>query len=111
MNEILSVNSLETLTTLLIVILIMIRSLFFLELKIPGRQQFYYYYIVLSIIITVFEIPLDILVTNIIESWSDLKLSEKIKRLSEVFTNRERFWAIYDFSHLKHTSTANVYKI
>jgi hypothetical protein len=89
----------QVITTLIVTALIFLRYVFFEELKINAIKQYYFYYIVLTLVVTLAEIPLDIFVSNIIECWSGLKLSEKIEEYTKIFQSRKRFWAIDDTQH------------
>jgi hypothetical protein len=89
----------QVITTLIVTALIFLRYVFFEELKINAIKQYYFYYIVLTLVVTLAEMPLDVFVSNIIESWSGLKLSEKINEFKKIFLSRKRFWAIDDTQH------------
>lgn len=105
---ILSVNSMQMVTTLIVVLLIGTKYILYDELEIPGDKKFYFYYILLTILITVAEIPLDVFVKNIIECWSPLKMSNKIVQFRAHFSRRKRFWAVNDLAHLLNPETKNL---
>jgi hypothetical protein len=95
----------QIITSLFIVVLIAFRYIFYDELEIAVEAKYYFYYILLTIIITLAEIPLDILATNIVECWSGLKMSEKISEYKAIFNNKKTVWAIDDTSHYTNATT------
>jgi hypothetical protein len=98
----------QIITTLIVTTLIFLRYIFFEELKINAVKEYYFYYIVLTIIVTMAEIPLDIFVSNIIECWSGLKLSDKLASYKKLFWERKRFWAVDDTQHYLNKDTKNL---
>ena len=85
-------------TTLQTIVLILYRYLFITELKLTSNESFYFYYFLLSFLITVAEIPMDIIINNIIECWSGLKMNATADRFKATFNNRSTYWAVDDFS-------------
>jgi len=65
-----------------------------------ANESFYFYYFILTFLITIAEIPMDIIISNIIECWSGLKIDGSIDQFKESFQQRNTYWAINDFSSL-----------
>jgi hypothetical protein len=59
----------------------------------------------MTVIITVAEIPLDILITNIIECVSGLSMCDKIREFKSLYKNKKRTWAIDDISEFNNVDS------
>jgi len=59
----------------------------------------------MTVIITIAEIPLDILITNIIECVSGLSMCDKIREFKSIYKNRKKTWAIDDISEFNNLDT------
>jgi hypothetical protein len=106
--SILSVNSMQIVTTLIVVVLIGFQYALYDELGIAGEKSYYFYYVVLSVVISISEVPLDMIVLNIIQCWSPLKMANKIREFKLHFKKRKRFWAVNDLAHLLNPETRNL---
>ncbi len=106
--SILSVNSMQIVTTLIVVVLIGIQYVLYDELAMSGEKSYYFYYVILSLVISISEVPIDMIVLNIIQCWSPLKMANKIREFKLHFKKRKRFWAINDLAHLLKPETKNL---
>jgi len=59
-------------------------------------------------VVTLAEIPLDIIVTNIIECLSGLNMTEKINEFKNTFKKRKRTWALDDLSNYSSVTKKNI---
>ena len=98
--QLLSGNSIQIAGTLSLVVNIGLKYLFFNEIGITDNKDFYFYYIILTVLLTISEIPLDTIVTNIIECWSELKITRRTITFQASYHKKKKLWAIYDNSHL-----------